>query len=223
MTLKDFTARVRQAVSRVTHYSATVSLANRRIKHLRNRQVTASVADKQKLRRRIIYWRTRRAKALDLRVNWRDILTRRRAQKKRYQKNHPGFDHSTGGFLWVNPDGTEVPVPLWMVGWADGPDGDRHDWLAHAKRLGWNGYVTSGIRTAAHSVELCEQICGAPSCPGRCAGVTSNHVCDHGCPEPSGAIDVEDYFQFGAIMAEIGAPLRNDLPSDPVHFSYTGH
>lgn len=231
MTLKDFTARVRQAIARVTHFSATIALANRRIKHWRAEYLATfkhpgrfydPQGSRQKARRRIIYWKTRRKRAEDFRRNWRTLLKRRRAQKRRYKKNHPPL--SGEGFArWLNPDGTIVLVAPWMVGLADGPNGKRHNWLAHAKRLGWSGLITSGVRTPEHSVELCEEMCGAPSCPGRCAGLTSNHNCDHGCPYPEGAIDTPDFARFGAIMEEIGGPLRNDLPIDPVHYSVSGH
>lgn len=231
MTLKDFTARVSQAVRRVAHFSATVALADRRIRHWRaeyERTVDHpevffdAAGSRRKARKRIIYWKARKYRAEDLRKNWRRLLKRRREQKARYQKNHPPLDPD-GFAFWLNPDGNIVLVAPWMVGRAPGPDGKHVNWLERAKDLGWDGWINSGVRTAAHSIELCEEICGAPSCAGRCAGATSNHNCDKGCPEPEGAIDVRDFNRFRAIMEEINAPLRNALPLDPVHFSYTGH
>lgn len=93
-------------------------------------------------------------------------------------------------------------------------------WLQKSRDHGWDGYLVSGYRTPEYSQQLCYQICGAPSCPGRCAGTSSNH-CKKGYLQ--GAVDVSDYTNFERIQFAIGSPLRNDLPIDPVHFSATGH
>lgn len=92
-------------------------------------------------------------------------------------------------------------------------------WLQKSRDAGWKGTVTSGYRTPEYSESLCQNMCGAPSCPGTCAGRTSNHS---GKEYPSGAVDVSDYTNFERIQYEIGSPLRNDLPYDPVHFSVNG-
>jgi hypothetical protein len=101
------------------------------------------------------------------------------------------------------------PVAAWI-----GP------WLVKSVAHGWDGYVMSGYRTPAYSISLCFGICGAPSCPGRCAGASSGHSQK---VYPGGCIDVTDYFNFADIQREIGSPLRNDLPADRPHFSTTGH
>ena len=93
-------------------------------------------------------------------------------------------------------------------------------YVKKARSMGWNGTVLSGYRSPEYSEQLCMNMCGAPSCPGTCAGKSSNHS---GKVYPAGAIDVSDEATFGSIMAKIHAPLKNDLPSDRVHFSYTGH
>lgn len=95
-------------------------------------------------------------------------------------------------------------------------------WVLKARAAGlWHGTVSSGYRDPQYSRELCENMCGAPSCPGRCAGESSNHS---GKVFPAGAVDVTDYWQFGEAMRKLGAPLKNSLAStDPVHFSYTGY
>lgn len=233
MSLKEFTERVKQAVRRVTHFSATIALAERRIKRWREEYMDANhrlgkrgltdaqrrraEEDRTDARKRIIYWKARKFKAEDLRRNWRDILSRRRAQKKRFIKNHPPVD-SDGFAEWRG-----VPVAPWMVGAAPGPNGTRVNWLQKYVDHGWSGEINSGVRTPEHSEELCLQMCGASSCPGRCAGRSSNHNCTDGCPYPQGAIDVGDFNTFKAIGPMIGSPLRNDLPIDPVHFSVSGH
>jgi len=102
-----------------------------------------------------------------------------------------------------------VTVAAWIV-----------PWLRKSREAGWKGTVVSGYRDPAYSEQLCYNMCGAPSCPGKCAGRTSNHS---GKVYPAGAIDVTDYTRFEQIQHEIGSPLRNDLPVDPVHFSTNGH
>ena len=95
--------------------------------------------------------------------------------------------------------------------------------LAYARAHGWKGTIYSGYRTPEHSEEICREKCGAPSCPGRCAGRTSNHS---GRVSPSGAVDVSDYVTFAGLMRSSPHKPRifNDLPTtDPNHFSATGH
>lgn len=86
---------------------------------------------------------------------------------------------------------------------------------------GWKGRLESGFRDPEYSEHLCYQRCGAPSCPGTCAGRSSNHCGDEA---PHGAIDVTQYVQFAEAMKR--CPLKpkiyNDLPNDRVHFSATG-
>lgn len=93
-------------------------------------------------------------------------------------------------------------------------------WLEKSKAAGWHGTVSSGYRTPAYSESLCQAMCGAPSCSGTCAGRTSNHS---GKVYPQGAVDVTENEVFAAIQKKIRSPLKNDLPADRVHFSFTGH
>lgn len=89
--------------------------------------------------------------------------------------------------------------------------------LVWARKHGWKGVVTSGYRSPTYSRSLCYAMCGAPSCPGRCAGIASNHV--------RAAIDVSDYVTFGRLMRSYpGSPrIFNALGArDPVHFSPSG-
>jgi hypothetical protein len=103
-------------------------------------------------------------------------------------------------------------VAAWMV-----------PWLEKSRAAGWHGVVVSGVRTPEYSEQLCYNMCGAPSCPGLCAGRASNHNMSAGQGYPAGALDVSDYNTFETIQFRIGSPLRNDLPIDPVHFSVSGH
>lgn len=112
-------------------------------------------------------------------------------------------------------------VASWMVGERKGPDGRQVNWLQKSVDNGWNGQLNSGWRSPAYSESLCMNMCGAPSCPGMCAGRASNH--SQIGPPNWGAIDVQEYVKFGQIQKEIGSPMFNALgPADPVHFSPTG-
>jgi hypothetical protein len=103
------------------------------------------------------------------------------------------------------------PVAAWMKPYLD--------W---ARANGWKGTLNSGFRDPAYSEKLCISMCGAPSCPGRCAGRSSNHA---GNSNPAGAIDVSDYVTFGQLMRRCPYSPRifNALGArDPVHFSVSG-
>lgn len=90
---------------------------------------------------------------------------------------------------------------------------------------GWHGGLNSGWRDPLYSRQLCYRMCGAPSCPGRCAGTGSNHV---GSTKWRFAVDVSDYGTFGRVMATMALPggiprLHNYLgAADPVHYSPSG-
>ncbi len=104
-----------------------------------------------------------------------------------------------------------VPVATWLV-----------PYLQWAREHGWNGRLVSGWRDPQYSRQLCFAMCGAPSCAGRCAGVSSNHS---GSAKPHGAVDVSDYAKFEQLMAR--CPLEPKLVNlldarDPVHFSVSG-
>jgi peptidoglycan hydrolase-like protein with peptidoglycan-binding domain len=103
------------------------------------------------------------------------------------------------------------PVAAWMK-----------PYLVWAREHGWQGTLNSGWRDPAHSERLCYDICGAPRCPGRCAGRSSNHS---GSVKPAGSIDVSDPATFGALMKKCpyNPPIFNALGAkDPWHFSATG-
>ena len=104
------------------------------------------------------------------------------------------------------------------------------DWIANilkdARASGiWRGTMLSGVRTSAQSVALCEAMCGAPSCPGRCAGTASRHNCDN-CQYPAGACDVTDPAGLQAFCRSHNRPLIGNgqvLPADVNHFSHYGN
>jgi hypothetical protein len=66
-----------------------------------------------------------------------------------------------------------------------------------ARKYGWQGTLNSGWRDPAYSEQLCRNICGAPTSPGRCAGRSSKHA---GSVKPAGAVDASDYERFAELM-----------------------
>lgn len=160
-----------------------------------------------------------------------EILTHQKERSpemiRRAKKRDPRFDRIRQHILHPpdDPDHINVfegvAVAAWMVGKDAGPGGSHVNWLQKIRDAGWHGVVVSGARTAEHSEELCFAMCNQPSCPGTCAGRSSNHVVDSGYDD--GAVDVSEYTRFGECARRVGAPLQNDLPADPVHYSPSGH
>jgi hypothetical protein len=98
------------------------------------------------------------------------------------------------------------------------------NWIADILDKAWaDGVrftVISGFRTVAESVAACQHICGAPSCPGTCAGASSNH---NGCTGGKGAVDIGAGCEsLRSWLASHGNPLSNNLPLDRCHFSRSG-
>ena len=132
--------------------------------------------------------------------------------KKLREEHHKAVEQAQHHDLIVTFDGK--PVPAWIA-----------EWLTKIRKAGWQGSVTSGVRTKAYSISLCHAICGRDSCPGTCAGASTNHACpfSYTCKPYEGAVDLSDYYTAGRLFAQMGAPLHNDLPSDRVHYSNSGH
>jgi hypothetical protein len=143
-----------------------------------------------------VYGRRALAYAIKRRAHQR--LLARRERRKNKGRGFGTFDGKT--------------VAAWMV-----------PILQKSRAHGWRGTVTSGVRTPAYSEHLCFAMCGHPTCPGRCAGRSSNHNMLASQGKPHGALDVTFYEDFGRIQHQIGSPLVNHLGSrDPVHFSVSG-
>lgn len=138
------------------------------------------------------------------------------AKKVAFLRKHQD-PHGTPKGHFTTFDG--LPVPTWIV----------RDVLKPARKDGVSFTVISGYRSPEYSEQLCEQICGAPSCPGRCAGRSSNHCCPPTFTgrKPEGAVDV--YPGAPALDAwcqKHGNPLIGNgrvLPADPNHFSAHGN
>jgi hypothetical protein len=142
-------------------------------------------------------------------------VARKRARAKlEWLQEHAGPEPGSGGAGMSIPSRRWNPQRRYIVNW-------MVPWIDKIDAAGWNGVVVSGYRTPAYSQQLCYAMCGAPACPGRCAGVNSNH--NKAAEYPNGAVDVTDYLTFKAVASRVGSPLRNALPStDPVHFSVSG-
>lgn len=186
------------------HLASMEGLSDAQVKTIRSGRITPHAE-------RILNGDVKRTPALKKREHERATGWK----KFRHEHLHPPLDQD-GIAEWKG-----MLVPAWTIGEAKGPDGKIVNWIELIEKHGWHGVVVSGARTAAHSEELCFQICGAPSCSGTCAGRSSNHVIDS--PSDWGALDVSEYTVFGRICREVGAPLQNDLPADPVHYSPSGH
>jgi hypothetical protein len=136
-----------------------------------------------------------------------DHLSEHKEDFKEEQRDAKSSDYERGSLKIVTFDGKSLVEDLAY-------------WLDKARDAGWGGYLVSGYRTPEYSRQLCYNMCGAPSCPGRCAGMASNHAkTTYGGP----AADVSDYYTCEAKLDQVGAPYWNNLPIDPVHMSRSGN
>lgn len=218
--LKRLSDRLKEARAKVAHIALGIELADRRIHHFKHRLEVAErgghSALEVKARRELSYWRIRKTKLERLQKHWKAILTRRDQRKQRWLEKHPEHFPPGDGGDWVVFDGHEVARWMALV-------------LQDARDSGlWKGVVFSGRRSKVKSRGLCEAMCGEPSCPGRCAGESSNHV---GPPsfegtKYEGAVDVTDPYGLRHYCELHGNPLRGGgavLPADIPHFSREGN
>lgn len=145
------------------------------------------------------------------RLGWRidktqRVLRKRARQKLKWLHAHPPpLDPDGDGLIMI--DGKQVAKEV------------GEEVLRIRKAGRWHGYVVSGYRTPAYSQQLCYGICGRPSCPGLCAGTSSNHTRKGG---RQGAVDLTDYLTFAYEARRLNSWLENHLPRDLVHFSDSG-
>ncbi len=131
-----------------------------------------------------------------------------RVKAKIKAKQNDNDDDVSGSGTIVTLDGK--PCPSWIA-----------QRLVAARNAGWwDGVLVSGYRTPEYSEQLCYNICGRPSCPGLCAGRSSNHCCPptYNGVAYTGACDLSYYWQWRE-----GDHLINNLPRDLVHFSNSGY
>lgn len=138
-----------------------------------------------------------------------------------------GSGNGSGGVTVPGSGGTQIPKNARKVrGVKTWPNGNVQvaAWIYYElKRIKFTGTLTSGYRTPAYSESLCYDMCGAPSCPGKCAGRSSNHS---GKIFPAGAIDVSSgsLDELKSKIAKYNSPLKNRIgASDPIHFSVSGY
>jgi len=131
---------------------------------------------------------------------------RRIKQRRLNKKNDHAGNKNPGVTRWHGVLVANAAVPIL-------------DWC---KEQGWQGWLASGWRDPRYSQSLCMRMCGRPSCPGLCAGTSSNHV---GNTPQRFAVDVTFYWDFRRIVARcpIKPRIWNRLPRDPVHFSPSGN
>lgn len=137
----------------------------------------------------------------------RRAAARRIRQRKHWRANHRAAVRQTGVGSYDGRPVANCAIP----------------YLQWARAHGWRGTLVSGWRDPDYSRTLCLRMCGASSCPGRCAGLASNHV---GSTPVRFAIDVSDYVNFGRIIRN--CPIRPSIfnalgARDPVHFSPSGN
>ncbi len=150
----------------------------------------------------------RTSRALGWKIDKTQAVLHRRADNKLkwLRKHPPPIDPDGDGLIVI--DGKQVATEV----------GKEVLRIRAAGR--WGGYIVSGYRTPAYSQQLCYGICGRPSCPGLCAGTSSNHTRKGG---RQGAVDLTDYLTFAAECRRLGSWLENHLPRDLVHFSDSGN
>lgn len=92
--------------------------------------------------------------------------------------------------------------------------------LKWARDNGWTGKVTSGYRSPAMQAALWNNRANNQypvARPGQS---------EHGKTDfPHGAVDVSNPDQLASVLSKKpgGSPLKRGVPSDPIHFSGTGH
>lgn len=136
--------------------------------------------------------------------------TVKRGKERRAAHNRAWLRSHASALSTTTFDG--VRVARWMV-----------PYLKWARAHGWKGWLVSGFRDPAYSEGLCYRMCGAPRCPGKCAGKSSRHC---GKNKPEGALDVAHYVEFGRLMRQcpLSPHIFNGLGAqDPVHFSVQGN
>lgn len=210
-------AKLNHALRRVRNKVARVALgletAERRVKHHRRQRDRFRRLAKTKAADRaakyLHRWQKRQGWLRDKHVFLQVVLDKRQRRKRKWLKEHPESTFPDHGL--VELDGHQVAAWIAKI-------------LVAAREAGyWHGYVISGWRSRSYSRELCENMCGASSCPGRCAGEATNHV---GIEEPEGATDVSDPAGLQRYCREHGLPLRGNgevLPADTPHFSRAGN
>jgi hypothetical protein len=218
--LKKLNASIRRIKVKVVRWATALEVADRRIRHHKRQkakfhervQSTSGPAKSQWERKRnradeqLRAWQKRQTWLAEKHKYVQLIFKKRVRAKEKWLKAHPPDPTNQHGVVTL--DGKQVAA--WIA-----------EIALRARATGlWNGYIISGWRDPVYSEELCLNMCGAPSCPGMCAGRSSNHS---GSEFPAGAIDITDSTGFEAALRSMGETrLHNSLPADRPHFSNSG-
>lgn len=137
------------------------------------------------------------------------------AKHVKWLREHDDPNPPKPGDHLVTVDGK--PVAAWIGNIA----------LQARKAGAWGGTMLSGYRSPEYSEQLCIGICGHTSCPGLCAGRSSNHSCPPTatCKKYEGAGDFTDAARLCAYARAHGVPLHGGgefLPNDVNHCSNSG-
>jgi hypothetical protein len=205
--------RIRRELERVRHRIAKLVRAEknrdavtakrkRKYREARDRYGDDDARTRHALRR------FRASRDLSDKIDQAQAVLRRRAHRKlKFLHEHPPpLDPDGDGLIQI--DGVQVS------------EGVGREVLRIRKAGRWHGIVVSGFRTPEHSENICRGMCGAPQCPGRCAGRATRHAKKGG---RDGAVDVTDFITFAAECRRLGSWLENHLPKDLVHFSDIGN
>jgi hypothetical protein len=232
MTLEEINRGIKRARHKAARVAIGLDLAERRIKHHREQRdkfqataekwpnsKTALLYEQKRDRAAALLhkWQKRQTKLRDKHIFLQLVLDKKSRQKHKWLKEHEDeFIEAPAGGEWVMFDGHELP--RWMA-----------EINQEARDAGyWNGYTFSGRRSKEYSQSLCENMCGATTCPGRCAGIYTNHC---GPPtyqgvEYEGAQDASDSAGLIRFCRAKNKPMRGAgevLPSDIPHCSHEGN
>lgn len=210
--LKKARDRFRKAAGQLRNVIGKLGAAKRK-----RHEAVPGTELRHRLAKRVVAYKHRVQELIKSKAR-REREKERLAKKVKWLKEHKDDVPDAGDNLgkWGS-----FTVAGWMVGLDPGPGGSKINWLQRIKDTGkWAGGLYSAYRTPEYSQSLCFGICGAPSCPGLCAGLTSGHSQK---VYPGGCIDVQDWPGFAAGNAQVGGPFRNNLPNDRPHRSVSGY
>lgn len=232
MSLEEINRRIKRARHKLARAVLGLETAHRRVKHHRKMRdhyqsivddqpgsgiATAAERKRDRAASLLHKWQKRQTKLRDRHIYIQLVLDKRARKKHKWLVAHKDdFPPGEGGGEWVEFDGHELPK--WMA-----------EINQEARDAGyWNGYAFSGRRSKEYSQELCENMCGAPTCPGKCAGIYTNHA---GPPtwmgvKYEGAEDVSDPEGLIRFCRAKNKPLRGAgevLPDDRPHCSHEGN
>lgn len=224
MTLRE---RLHRAVKRLRRIDKDIAYAKRRRDHFdqeaREWNKRRKAAQKQGRGPNAARAKRKAQRAIRKEAYWDEVVDELSVSREKWNERRKDIKHKLNLRKQAKDEGAagmQTPARSWnpyrrqVCGW-------MVPIISRAREDGWRGVVVSGVRTPAYSEQLCRAMCGAPTCPGRCAGRNSNHNATT-CDKPQGAIDVSDYYTFAACMRKQGEPIKNRLPIDRVHFSASG-